>query len=634
MKKFLAFTLCLVMILCSFAGCGGNEDEVGDNITIYIGEPIYNFDPAEAYKNDTAAKIVTLLFDNLFVLSEDGSVEPSLVEDYEIDEDEKMMTIELKEDAKWSDGQPLTANDVMYTWQRLLAYDSSYDAAALLYDIKNAKALKNAEAIIETDDGNKRAPTPDDLGVSANSQTLEIKFEDNVDYDSFLVKLTSAALSPVREDVIGRTVETNDWAKSSLTMVSSGPFRLAEVNYEEDLSNPKNPKLQQIELERNTYYFRDFAKDPLNETVAPNKIIIKLKKDKESILDLYNETDNEKTIFFLGDIPLNERSSTKYSKDDLVITDALSTNIIIMNQNAEINGTKLFANKNVRKALSAVIDRQKIADAISFAEPATGIVPNGVFEENSSGELFRDNGTTEISATASSASSLIKASKITPADYSFSISVPAEDEVHVKIAEIVAEAWNKLGFKVTVNAVKAVENPHKALISDEKIAGTKDNKFVENLTAGDFEVAIIDYVAFSADAFSVLAPFAYGYAGTATNKQNSPVFETAPHISGYNSKEYNEQIDKAYKTADSAARAEILHKAEEILIDELPVIPLVFNKSVALQKDSLVNVEFTYYQNLVFTKADLPEIDTVIEAKKETESESESESDKASDAKK
>ncbi len=622
MKKFLAFMLCLVMILCSFAGCGGNEEEIGDNITIYIGEPIYNFDPADSYKNDTVAKVIPLLFDNLFFLTEDGKVEPSLVDDYEIDEEEKKMTIEIKEDAKWSDGQPLTANDVMYTWQRLLACDSSFDAAALLYDIKNAKALKNAEAIIETDNGGKRAPTPDDLGVSANSQTLEIKFEDNVDYDSFLVKLTSVALSPVREDVVSRTVKPNDWAKSSLTMVSSGPFRLAEVNYKEDLSNPKNLKLQQIELERNTYYFRDFAKDPINESVTPNKIIIKLKKDDESILDLYKETDNTKTLFFLGDIPLAERSSKSYNKNDLTITDSLSTNMLVLNQNAEINGKKIFADVNVRKALSAVINRKKIAEAISFADPATGIVPNGVFEENSSSTLFRDKaGSSAISATATSADSFITKSGINPADYSFKISVPAEDDVHVKIAEIVAEAWKTLGFNVTVNAVQAIDNPDKALISNEVISGIKDNKFIEDYTDGKFEVAIIDYVAFSADAFSVLAPFAYGYAGTATNKQNSPVFETAPPVCGYNSENYNTKIDAAYAESNASNRAKLLHEAEKILIDELPVIPLVFNKSIVLQKDSLVDVEFSYYQGFIFTKANLPEISTIVaETKKETES--------------
>ncbi len=626
MKKILAFILCLVMILCSFAGCGGNEDEVGDNITIYVGEPIYNFDPAEAFKNDTAARIVPLLFDNLFVLDEDGDVEPSLVEDYDIDEDKNTMTIEIKEDAMWSDGRQLTANDVMYSWQRILDPSSSFEAASLLYDIKNAKAFKNAEYVIEKYNGEKRAPTPDDLGVSANSQTLEIKFEDNVDYDSFLIKLTSVALSPVREDVIGRTEKTNDWAKSSLTMVSSGPFRLTEVNYKEDLSVKTAPKYQQITLERNSYYFRDFSKDPLNETVAASKIIIKLKKDDESILDLYNKSDKDKTIFFLGDIPLNERSSSKYNKSDLTITDALSTNILVMNQNKEINGKKLFADKNIRKALSTVIDRKEIAKAISFATPATGIVPNGVFEENSDSKLFRDNATSSISSTAGSASSLISKSGINPADYSFTISYPKEDEVHAKIAEIVAKAWSKLGFKVKAEAVEADKNPDKALISKDVIAGTMDNKFIENFNEGKFDVAIIDYVALSADAFSVLAPFAYGYAGTVTNKENSYIFETAPHISGYNSEKYNKKIDAAAKTADAAARAKLLHEAEDILIDELPVIPLVFNQNISLQKEDLVGVEFNYYGGLVFTKADLPDLSTVVAEKKKESTESESES--------
>lgn len=603
MKKSLAFLLCLIMILSSFAGCSNKNNtnnldpNVGDVINVYLGEPIYNFDPAEAYKNETSLKINSLLFDNLFVLDEKGKVQKSLVKDYEFNKKTNSMIIELKQNASWSDGKAINANDVVYTWQRILDPSNNFESAALLYDVKNAKAVKNAELNAEG-----KAVTLDDIGFSAlNAYEIEIKFENqNVDVDNFLLKLTSAALCPVREDIVGSTSQPDDWAKSKSTMVSSGPFRLLTVTYEEDLSDPADPKLQQIVLERNTYYFRDFAKDPINESVYPSKIVIKLNKPGESIVNAYNSG----ALLYVEDIPLAERSAAL--KSSATVTDALSTNMLVFNQNKLINGYALFAVPEVRQALSLVIDRQRIANEIVFGKPATGIVPNGVFNENSKSDLFREKATTSLStAPSTNAQQLLTSKGIVPSAFTINISVPGYDEVHIKIAEIVAEAWRTLGFNVNVNKVMPIVNPddHKALFLNDKLHGTKDDVFVDNLKKGEFEVAIVDYVALSADAFSTLAPFALGYAGTATNKANSPIFAVAPHISGYNNPTYNQLITDASKETDSEKRATLLHEAEKVLLTDLPVVPLIFNENVVLQNDSLDDVTLNYYQNPTLTKA-------------------------------
>ena len=626
MKKTLAFLLCLIMILSSFVGCSKEED-IGKDINIYISEPIYNFDPAEAYKNETALKITSLLYDNLFVLNEKGKVEKSLVKNYDYNKKTNKLTIELKDNAFWSDGKQLIANDVMYTWQRILDPSNSFEAAVLLYDIKNAKAVKNGEI------RNGNAITLDDIGISAlNTFKLEVTFEnENVDIDNFLLKLTSAALSPVRADAIGKAEKPNDWAKSNATMVSSGPFRLNIFNYKEkavatestqtekatDSTESSNEEVagekiniiteQYIVLERNTYYFRDFSKDIINKTVTPNKIIINLINPNNAISVLNKYNSNE--LYFLGSIPLAERSkySMKDWEDIATVTDAMSTNTLVLNQNRTINGVKLFANANVRKALSLAIDRQAIANAIVFAKPATGIVPNGVFETDSKKTTFREKADTTLSTDLGQAQSLLKSASIDAAKFSFAISVPEYDEVHVKIAEMIAESWNKLGFKVTVNKVSVIDNEDKSLVSGSVISGVKDDIFAENLTAGEFDVALFDYVALSADAFSTLAPFAFGYAGTATNQANSPEFEVKPHISGYNSAAFNKKIEAAAKETNAKEKATILHEAESLLINDLPVIPVVFNQNVVMVNDKLVDVEFDYYQSPNFTKADIKE---------------------------
>ena len=595
MKKFLALLLCLVMILTSIIGCGKKERENdGAEIRMYISDPIYSFDPAEAYKNESALKVVSLMFDNLFVMNSDGKAEKSLVKNYKIDKEENSMFIELRTDTYWSDGNAVTANDVVFAWQRLLDPANSFEAASLLYDIKNARAAKEGEVTI------------DDIGISAlNNTDVEIVFEDRaIDYDSFINKLTSFALVPLREDVLSRVAVANDWAKSPTLMVTSGAFRLRTVNYKPEKEDPKAKKAELI-LERNAYYRRNFMEDAVDKAVTPFRLIVDYTKTGEEIMSAYEAGE----IFFIGDIPLSARS--KYTleawKKNATVTDALSTHTYIFNENAEINGEKLFANEKVRVALSLAINRQEIANAIVFAEPAEGIVPNGVFNTNSKKQTFREAASSVISATPNKDAAVAKLAEanINASKYSFAISVPAYDEVHVKIAEMVAASWCELGFKVTVNKVALKDNSDKALTTGEKIAGVKDDIFAENLTAGKFEVAAIDYVAFSADAFSTLAPFAKGYAGTATGTHNSPVFEVKPHISGYNSEAYNAKIDEAAKEVNPDARAALLHTAEDILMADMPVIPIVSNLNATMQSKELSNIDLGYYSTNIFTKTSL-----------------------------
>ena len=585
MKKILALLLCLIMILTSFISCGSKESEdEGAEITMYISDPIYNFDPAEAYKNEAALKMVSLMFDNLFVMNEDGKVEKSLVKNYKFDKNQNSMFIELRDDTYWSDGNAITANDVVFAWQRLLDPANSFEAASLLYDIKNAKAVKEGDV------------TVDDIGISAlNNTDIQILFEDRtIDQDAFLNKLTSFALAPLREDVVGRAAVANDWAKNPSIMVSSGPFRLRAVSYV--------PENAGITLERNSYYRRDFTQDAIDKSVKPFRLIVDYTKNGDAITAAFDAGE----IFFVGDIPLSARS--KYTleqwKKEANVTNALSTHTYILNENAEINGEKIFANDKVRTALSLAINRQEIANAIVFAEAATGIVPNGVFDANSKSKLFRENAANSISADPNKDEAAAKLAEagITPSNYEFSISVPAYDEVHRKIAEMVAASWSDLGFKVSVNAVELKDNTDKSLSTGEKISGVKDDTFMENLSAGTFEVAAIDYVAFSADAFSTLAPFAKGYAGTATNTANSPVFEVKPHISGYNNDSFNEKIAAAEKESNPAARATLLHEAEDILIADMPIIPIIFNMNATMQSKELSNTKVNYYQTNIFTQ--------------------------------
>lgn len=614
------------MCVAVFAGCSGKIDAQseykGQQFTMYITEHVYNLDPAYAYKNESTRSVVGLLFDTLFNLDSNGKVTNSLAKSYktktvEGDDGEKeyYMYIEIKDDAKWSDNVPVTADDVVFAWKRLLNPNNSFEAAALLFDIKNAQAYN--EALV----------TKDDLGLFADDKLVTIQFEKEIDYDQFVLNLTSLALAPLREDIVSKNV---DWAKKPGIMACSGPFKLSRVGYSvngevlyEDINysikkTDENNKVvkdkegndmyidaveidtfeQQVinsfVIERNMYYYRDAEEgDKLDKSVTPYKIIVDCSLSGEDIKKGYESG----SILYVGDIPLSIRGDLKGKATK---KESLSTNVCYFNQNALVdNGTeegfKLFEIPEVRQALSMAIDRKTIAESAVFAQAATGLVPTGVYDTNSAKELFRDKNTNKynfLTYNEEEAIALLESKGITPSDYTFSITVAAYDEVHLLVAEALAAAWGTegLGFNVEINKLGTVANNdyHK----DVKSVPTDlcDDLYAEKLVVGDFEVVILDLVAPSVDPFSVLAPFAKQFSGQKMDMSDSTSYELSPHITGYDSDEYNTLMDEIFAQKDIAKRSANLHKAEAILMNDMPVAPIMFNQTAYLVNEDILDL--------------------------------------------
>lgn len=257
--------------------------------------------------------------------------------------------------------------------------------ASLLYEIqKTAAAPSRAECSI------------DYVGIYAVDElVLEIKFERDINLDEFLLNLTSVALAPLREDIVSRN---EDWAKKSATIACSGPFKLYRVNYGKNADSADEASMY---LERNPYYRRNQKKDHLDKSVTPYRIIIDFSK---SAADQLTDFENGE-IFYVGNIALEAREQYKSRAK---ISNGLSTHTYYLNENADIakaDGTteKLFANKEVRLALSAAIDRQKLADLVVYAEAATGLVAPGMFNTVGSKSSFRTVGGSILSVAADTA---------------------------------------------------------------------------------------------------------------------------------------------------------------------------------------------------------------------------------------
>ncbi len=679
-KRILASVLCLCLLagsLVCLSACGDKNkkktEDKGQYLTMYLSDQVYDLDPATAFYNDGTTTIANLLFETLFKVNENGKVKKSLVEKYVIKEDaagnEYKMDIYLN-DTCWSDGTYVSANDVVYAWKRVLDVESSYDAAALLYDIKNARSVKEGDMSI------------DDLCIYAEGERMiSVEFEGPINYDQFILNLSSIALAPLREDITAKP----DWAKKPATIVCSGPFKLGRVefvenntkyhdaSYEyEDVSGNlivgkdfKEAQIKFLVLERNSYYYRDVDKEEkLDKYVTPYKIVVDFSMTDEQVAAAYESG----AILYIDNIPFSWIGDEAYTDllKDVKTTDAMSNHTYFFNQNALIDnggeGEYLFANKTVRQVLSKAIDRQAIVDAIWYAEVATGIVPNGIFNTNSHKETFREAAAstyeTLTTVDVDTLKAELKSAGINAKDYSFSITVAAYDEMHVAIAEMVADQWEALGFDVKVNKRGTILNNDYYKWTDSVPEDICDDLYMEDLVAGKYEVMAMDMGAVTMDAYTILAPFAKAFSGQAMDMSDTENYLLTPHVTGFDNEEYNTLMEAVYflqyyndfykyflntaygndyfiarhdgdataAKADADAtyaaitavyekygitpntktyladRATLLHAAEDILMDEVPVTPIVANQYVSLTSGNINKIKDTYTNTLVLTK--------------------------------
>ena len=558
-KRILALSLCIVMLCGSLFGCAKkNSNDMGAYITMYLTDEIYDFDPASAYYNSDTVNVLSMMYDTLFKLDENGKVKKSLVDSYEIVEKDETKEYYIEftlNEAYWSTKDQLTAEHVVYAWKRLVDFRNNFEAASLLYDIKNARAIKEGDLPV------------DDLGVEAVENTVvKVSFESPIDYDQFILNLTSVATAPLLDLFVS---SNPDWAKKASTIATSGPFKLGKIHYIDTdetafddnaigkdgvaTTTNKQPvkKISYFYLERNSYYYRDTKHDAYDKSVKPYRLLVDCSKTDAQILEDFK---NGK-LFYIGNIPLSLRTgdNAEYILDNAKISDALSTFSIELNQNALIDdggrGTFLFANSKVREALSVAIDREEIAKAVVFAEAADAFVANGIFEEGTKGE-FRTSklasSLIETNANIEKAKGILTEAGIDASKYSFSIKVASYDEVHMTMTEMIKDAWVALGFNVEVTPLSPIENNDYFDDTGSVPPDVCDDLFIEAVQGSKFEAIALDVTAFSADAYSMLSNYAYAFSGFFYADADNDDYRYDTHVTGYNSVSYNILMEAIY----------------------------------------------------------------------------------------
>lgn len=586
MKRIIALTLSLVCVLLCFAGCSHGENDKGAYIRMYLSEPVYDFDPLNAFDNQATLQIVSLLYEGLFTTDEDGEVENALVEEYEYVADEEKnvykLVLTLKE-TKWSDGVQLTASDAQYAFLRLFSNAISNPVVGSLFDVKNARNIAAGDDSV------------DHLGVIVTDPlTLEIEFERDIDIDTFLPVLTSPAFYPLRADKID---SDPNWSMLGNDLVCSGPFVVNTMAYSEK---------DGFMLERNGYYYRDRTKDDVDKYVTPFRIIVDYKTPGAEQLANFNSKEAG-ALYYFGYIPLAARTEENAEILKKVKTSASnSTHVYYMNE-----AVAPFNNAAVRNALSLALDREAMAQAIVYAEAADALVPQSLLWRADKGATFRAKAESLLatSAKVDEAKQLLAEAGIKASDYSFTLTVNAQSEEHVKMAELAIAAWKQLGFKVTLNKLDVYEITTKDENDKTVYTGAYASAYREALQSGAFDVIALDLVSTTPTAFSYLAPFATAFSGngysTVVSEDGKISYMINPHVTGYNSDEYNAKIEAAAAETKEKKRAALLEEAEAILMKDMPVIPVVYNQNATLKSSKLSGIKATFYCPNILTSAKL-----------------------------
>lgn len=288
------------------------------------------------------------LYDGLVRLDKDGKPVHSVASDIQVSADKKVYTFTLR-DSKWSNGDPVTAQDFAFGWMRVLNPKTASGSAYKYYPIKNARAFYEGKAKAE------------DVGIKVvNDKTLQVTLENPTPY--FLTLATF--YYPVNQKV----VEANpDWAKKPESIVTNGPFKL--VNWQH-----KN----KIELAKNEHYWD-------KDVVKFNEIEFSMIEDTNTELELFNSGELDWAGGPISGLPADAIGPLR--DEGKLQTMKRATNYYLLFQTQK----PPFTNSKIRKAFAYAINRSDIAENIGQAgqTPLMGFVPlsaslkpEGYFKDN------------------------------------------------------------------------------------------------------------------------------------------------------------------------------------------------------------------------------------------------------------
>ena len=364
-------------------------------------------DPAKS-TGVTESNIQYEIFEGLTTYSPDGQVVPGVAEKWEVSDDGKTYTFHLR-DSKWSNGDPVTAEDFVYAWRRVLDPATASDYAPIFDVIANAEQIRKGEEKDLTK-----------LGIAATDpKTFTVSLAKSAPY--FLGLVRHSSFLPVHKATVDKFGQ--DWTKPG-NIVGNGAFTLSEWTPQSSLTVVKNPNYYDaanVKLEKIVYY-------------PTEDISEEFKRFRNGELQITYEVPSDQIGFIEANM-----------KDEYEAKPYLGTYYYVVNETRE-NGAK----KEVREALALAIDREAIADKVTQGSflPAYSWVPPGTPDYATQYLSFKDMPMAERIAKAKEllASAGFTAEKPLKLEILYNTS-----ENHKKIAIAIQDMWKQVGVDATLN---------------------------------------------------------------------------------------------------------------------------------------------------------------------------------------
>ena len=525
MKKYVSLLLCFLMIF-SLAGCGGNSKEDTSTYTYSSELDIKNLDSSDA-DDQCSLRAIHAVIDGLMKTDKKGNITYGIAKSEEVSEDGLTHTYKLRKDAKWVNGDSVTANDFVYAWHRIFKNKGNY-----YYMFADGIAsIQGAQELSDKIDAGEEL-TDDDLnsmGVKAlDDYTLEVKTTVRV---SFLDELLAfPPFYPINEKFAEK--QGNKYGKSAKTILGNGAFTM--TNWEPG---------SVAEFEKNESYYDQ-------KHVKLNKLVMKLVQEPKVAAQAFEAGETDYA-------PINSDLVDKYKDDEAFkqVYDGFLFYISVNFQNSDL------ANLNVRKAISLAINRKDLCENVlkDGSQVAGGFIPSGLATSPDGVDFRKDSGNFTSYDKKKAQESLEEGLKEL-----------GKDQITLRITYGTDESPMDVFATYLQNALSKLDG-----IKVEMVATTKQDRIYNKQKNGDFDLAVTRWGPDYGD------PTTYLTIALSTNSNN---------YGKWSNSEYDQLVDQVGIESDVTKRWQEMKDAEKILLDDYAYIPVFEKGAATLQNPKVKNL--------------------------------------------
>ena len=574
LRKILAMVMALALLCATFTACGdtsGTSSSAGTSSTASD-----SGDSSAAEEGETATggsggtlnlrstmeptSLNTLLatyaydftpinamIECLYRDDENDVPQPAGAETVDISDDKLVYTFHLREDATWSNGDPVVATDYEFAWQQALNPEVASDYAYMLYFIHNAEPYFNGE--VEWSE----------VGVKViDDYTLEVTLDNPLPYATDLFAFPT--LAPINQKFY-EEVGADKYATDAEYFCCNGMYELTDWSHNSEIVFEK----------REEYWNAD--------AVGPDTIVYKIITDSQAGLNSYLSREIDYTDLDSGEV-VQQAEAAGF---EVGVKPARSSYYLIVNTEDEF-----MSNQNLRLALAYAIDKQALIDTVyqNDNQPMTSFTPPAIYgAAGADGPTFQEALLEERGEMYPASGDLEKAQEYLQAaleelgctvdELNLSIDC-ADDSLRRNCATFLQEQWRQnLGIEnITVNSMQT-------------------KQVAANRQSGDYCMSLGGWSPDYNDAINFLDLWV-------TDGGNNDSF--------WSNEEYDNLIAQATAEADEEVRQQYLFDAEEILAAEMPVIPLYWQcQNYSYNKDKIVDGAIITANQTTFYYATLAE---------------------------